>query len=284
MAIKRADLHTHTTASDGTRSPADVVRLAASSGLAAVAITDHDTMAGVAEAIEEGSRIGIQVVPGVEISASANGKDIHVLGYYPDWHNEVWLERLQQLRQGRALRNERIIGKLSQLGITITLEEVYAAAGKTGSDDETVGRPHIAAVLVDKGIALSVSEAFDTLLGSGKPGFVSVPRITPFEAVDWIREAGGTSIIAHPGLYGEDELVEELIRYGIGGVEVYHSDHSKQEEERYLKLARRYQVIETGGSDYHGERGGVVYHGGIGSRSVHAGVLMQLNPVWRKKE
>ncbi|RXZ77031.1 PHP domain-containing protein [Paenibacillaceae bacterium] len=275
MAIDRADLHSHTTASDGLLTPQEVVRLAHATGLAVVAITDHDTTAGVEAALAEGSRLGIEVVPGVEISTTVRGKDIHILGYYPDWKNTVWQERLGQLREGRAARNEQIIAKLNQLGISISLQEVVESAQKTGID-ESVGRPHIAGVLVNKGVVATIGQAFDTLLGTGCPAFVSVPKVSPGEAMTWIREAGGAAVIAHPGLYGDDELVEQLIQEGPVGLEVYHSDHSPEDEHRYESMARRYGLIETGGSDFHGERHGEVFHGKLGNRTVALAVVEQL--------
>ncbi|CAM4253487.1 PHP domain-containing protein [Paenibacillus tarimensis] len=271
-----ADLHTHTNASDGTGDPADNVRLAKAAGLAAVAITDHDTMAGVDEAILEGERIGITVVPGVEVSTVSDGIDIHILGYYADWRNEEWLARLRSLRDVRGIRNEMMVQRLRELGIDITLDEVFAAAGRDGSGEETVGRPHIAQVLLKKGCVATMAEAFDRYLGTSGAAYVNPPRATPFQAVDWIREAGGTSVIAHPGLYGRDQLVEELIAYGVDGIEVYHSDHTPLDEQRYKELAERSGLIITGGSDYHGARGGVVFHGPMGGRSVDASVISRL--------
>ncbi|WP_028561510.1 PHP domain-containing protein [Paenibacillus pinihumi] len=275
MVIDRADLHAHTTVSDGTRTPAEVIRLAAEKGLAAVAITDHDTMGGVEEALEEGAKLGITVVPGIEISTSASGKDIHILGYYADWRDAKWKQRLELLRTGRGRRNEQIVEALQQHGISITMDEVVTAAGQL-EGRKSIGRPHIAAVLVEKGIVSTISEAFEQWIGSGKPGYVNLAKVSPFEAVEWIREAGGTSVIAHPGLYGDDELVEDIIRHGVDGIEVCHSDHTAEDESRYSALARRYGLLETAGSDYHGERQGVVFHGDLGSHTVDVKVLEQL--------
>ncbi|MFX3633350.1 MAG: PHP domain-containing protein [Candidatus Pristimantibacillus sp.] len=289
MAIMAADLHTHTTASDGTQAPAVNVQLAKAAGLAAVAITDHDTMAGVEEALTEGERIGITVVPGVELSTVADGDDIHVLAYYADWRNDGWQDRLASLRDVRDRRNEMMVDRLVQLGIPITIAEVTAlAAERAGSGPSknkdkgtTIGRPHIAELLIRKGIVASMPEAFERYLAAGKAAYVNPPRLHPYEALEWIREAGGTSVLAHPGLYNNDELVENIVRQGIQGIEVYHSDHGPAEEERYLRLAEKYGLIVTGGSDFHGERQGQVFHGPIGSRSVDAAVLKQLNPKTR---
>lgn len=277
MAINRADLHTHTTASDGMQRPADNIRLAKEAGLAAIAITDHDTVDGIAEAMEAGERLGIIVVPGVEISTSAGGGDIHILGYYTDWQNDAWRRKLGSLLDVRDRRNEMIIERLRAMGIAIRLEEVAEEARKQGKDGGSIGRPHIAALLIAKDIVGTMQEAFDRYLGSEGSAYVNPPRLHPFEAVDWIREAGGTSVIAHPGIYGNDELVEEIIRYGADGIEVYHSDHLPEDEARYERLARQYKLIVTGGSDYHGERQGEVFHGHIGSRTVDVSVLQQLN-------
>ncbi|SFE14067.1 hypothetical protein SAMN04487969_101270 [Paenibacillus algorifonticola] len=278
----KVDLHTHTTASDGTGSPSRNVQLAKAAGLAAIAITDHDTMAGVEEALAEGERLGITVVPGVELSTVADGQDIHVLGYYANWRDDLWQQRLTGLRSVRDNRNELIVAKLVELGLDITLEEVIAVALEHSGgavSGKTVGRPHIAELLIRKGAVSTMQEAFDRYLASGSAAYVNPPRVHPYEAITWIKEAGGVSILAHPGLYGNDELVEELIRSGgVQGIEVYHSDHGPQEEAKYLQLAEQYGLIVTGGSDYHGEREGKVFHGAIGSRTVDAGVLGKLKP------
>ncbi|AZN42086.1 PHP domain-containing protein [Paenibacillus albus] len=273
----QADLHSHTTASDGTMRPAEVVALAKERGLSAVAITDHDTVDGIKEALEAGERLAITVVPGVEISTIAEGRDIHMLGYYIDWENEDWRAKLGTLVSVRDRRNDMIVEKLCELGCVITMEEVIAEARAKGKDSGSIGRPHIAAVLVNKGYVSSMQEAFDRYLGSDGAAYRNPPRLHPFEAIAWIKEAGGTCIIAHPGLYGNDVLVEQIIEAGADGIEVYHSDHSEADEARYLALAQRYGLIVTGGSDYHGERNGHVFHGELGSKSVGLEVLEQLN-------
>ncbi|ANE47465.1 metal-dependent phosphoesterase [Paenibacillus swuensis] len=272
-----ADLHTHSTASDGTNAPADNVRLAKESGLSGISVTDHDTVAGVTEALEEGMRIGITVIPGVEISTVAQGRDIHILGYYMNIDDEKFLQRLSDLRRTRNLRNELMIEKLNQLGVMIRLEEVMARLTKAKAD-ETVGRPHIAQVLIDKGYVATMEEAFDRYLGSQGLAYANPPRITPYEAIQWIREAGGRAVLAHPGLYNQDDLVTAIIKSGVDGLEVYHSDHSIQNEEKYAELAKAYQLIVTGGSDYHGERNGIVFHGALGSKRVPMSVVQQLKP------
>ncbi len=274
---KRYDMHTHTRASDGMNSPSEQVRLAGERGLAGIAITDHDTVAGVKEALEEGSRLGIAIVPGVEISTRAKEKDIHILGYYPDIDNELLQQRLASLRATRDSRNDLMIARLQELGLEITLDEVIAAMGRPLRSGESLGRPHIADALVHKGYARDLRDAFDRYLAEGKAGYVSLPRIAPLEAMDWIREAGGVAVIAHPGLYGDDRLVEEIILQGRpDGIEVYHSDHGPDEEKRYMALAMRHALIPTGGSDYHGVRQGEVFHGELGSKYVTADIVQHL--------
>jgi len=271
-----ADLHTHTTASDGTQKPADNVRMAFAAGLGAIAITDHDTVSGVEEALAEGRKLGIEVVPGVEISTVARGQDIHVLGYYIDVHDKQLLARLESLRETRDLRNAMMLERLQQLGLSITMDEVLQEVAHVKTKGDTVGRPHIAAVLLKKGYVASISEAFERYLGKGAAAYVNPPRIEPGTAIEWIHEAGGSAVLAHPGLYGDDELVEMITQQGLDGIEVYHSDHTPEDETRYLKFAEQKRLLITAGSDFHGERGGVVFHAPIGARRVGIEVLNKL--------
>ncbi|MBB6735884.1 PHP domain-containing protein [Cohnella zeiphila] len=271
------DLHTHTTASDGLHRPADNVRMAKEAGLTGIAITDHDTVAGFEEAAEAGAKLGVEVVPGVEISTSHEGRDIHILGYYIDVNDSALIERLVSQRRVRDSRNEGIIARLAELGIPLTMAEVAEAAGREPGQDETIGRPHIAAALLRGGFVASIQEAFDRYLAEGRPAYVVPPaRISPFEAFDWIREAGGTAIVAHPGLYGDDELPELFLSRGADGLEAYHSDHSPEQERLYRELAESRGKLVTGGSDFHGARKGKTYHGPIGNRVVDAEVLNRL--------
>ncbi|KIL35228.1 metal-dependent phosphoesterase [Cohnella kolymensis] len=272
----RADLHTHTTASDGMNRPSENVRLAKEAGLSAVAITDHDTVAGIPEALEAGERYGISVVPGVEISTALDGRDIHMLGYGISHQDPLLLSRLSSLRNVRNRRNEQILARLAELGMPVSMAEVEAAAGKSGRGSESVGRPHIAQVLMNKGYASDLRDAFDRFLGEGKPAYVSPPRISPFEAVAWIHEAGGAAVVAHPGLYDNDDLVAALLEAGADGVEAFHSDHDAEQEARYSALADRHSKLVTGGSDFHGAREGVIFHGPIGNKTVDAGVVHKL--------
>lgn len=275
--MNRADLHTHTTASDGLHKPADNVRMAAEAGLAAIGITDHDTVAGLDEAREAGRAYGIEIVPGVEISTAMDGQDIHILGYYANDRDPVFLARLASQRRVRDSRNELIVARLNELGVPLTWEDVLDAAGRDRGPDETVGRPHIAEALLRMGTVETLQEAFDRYLAEGKPAYVLPPRIAPAEAIAWIHEAGGAAVVAHPGLYGADAAVEALLAAGVAdGVEVYHSDHSAEDERRYAAMAERHGVLATGGSDFHGARKGRIYHGPIGWRTADAAVVAAL--------
>ncbi|GAB7387482.1 PHP domain-containing protein [Bacillaceae bacterium] len=273
-----ADLHTHTTASDGTRRPRENVRLAKAAGLRAVAITDHDTVGGIAEALAAGRETGIEVVPGIEISTLHEGQDVHVLGYYVDFRDERFLERLSELRGTRDLRNRMMVEKLRELGIEITLDEVYA---RRREERGNVGRPHIAEVLVEKGIVGSLEEAFDVYLGKGGKAYVTPPRIAPQEAIDLIRQAGGVPVLAHPGVYGDDGMVEKLIRYGLAGIEVFHPDHDEEDEARYRRMAERYGILLTAGSDFHGEREGKIFHAPVGTKKVPFETVARLKALAR---
>lgn len=261
----KVDLHAHTNKSDGTRSPRELVLLAKEIGLAGVAITDHDTIAGWDEAIQTGKELGIQVVPGVEISSLWGDKDIHVLGYYVSATDAQFLTKLEELRNVRHNRNALMINRLNEIGVEITMAEV---AAKKKDQKSNIGRPHIAEVLIEKGVVTSLKEAFDQYLGREGKAYVNVPRITPHNAVQLIQAAGGVSVLAHPGLYEEDDLIEELVSIGLNGIEAYHADHTREDEEKYEQLGRAHRLIITGGSDYHGERNGQVFHAPLGSKGI----------------
>lgn len=271
-----ADLHTHTLASDGTCAPAENVRIAREQGLAAVAITDHDTVAGIAEAVEAGRKEGIEVIPGVEISSVANGQDIHVLGFFIPYESAAFQERLARLRDARHERNKMIIERLRAMGIDISLEAIYS---RKQDQEKNIGRPHIAEELVRLGVVQTVAEAFDKYLGKGGTAYTNPKRMTPQAAIKFIREAGGVAVLAHPGIYGDDELVESLIVYGLDGIEVWHPDHDAEATERYRKLGEEYGCILTGGSDFHGWRGEEPFHAMLGSRTAGIEAVEKLRKI-----
>ncbi|WP_027417555.1 PHP domain-containing protein [Aneurinibacillus terranovensis] len=276
--MEKVDLHSHTTASDGTFTPIESIARARKNGLSALGITDHDTVAALSSAIEEGKKQGIEIVPGIEISSVHDGKDIHVLGYYIDYSDESFNQQLESLRNVRNQRNQMIVEKLVELGIPITMEEVKSRSTvKKGN----IGRPHIAEVLMEKGVVSSIQEAFDQYLGQGKAAYANPPRITPLEAMRMIEEAGGVPVLAHPGLYDDVELVEHLVAEGLKGIEVFHPDHSEADEKFYNDIADRYGLIKTAGSDFHGMRNGEIFHGDLGEKSTTIEIVARLKKLAR---
>ncbi len=251
--MRLIDLHTHTIASDGSYAPAELVRMAAEAGLAAVAITDHDTVAGNAEAVEAGPACGVEVVPGVEISVNHGGPSYHMLGYFIDYEHEPLLSNLEAIRGFRDDRNEKIVAKLNEFGMPVTLEEIEAEAR-----GESVGRPHVAAVLLRKGYVADNQEAFDCYLAKGKPAYIDRDRLSAAGGIDLIRGAGGVAVFAHPGIYKWDDpddlrrTVAELTGMGIVGLEAFYSDHTPEDEQRITALADEFGLVVTGGSDFHG--------------------------------
>jgi hypothetical protein len=250
--MSRIDLHLHTTHSDGSFSPSDVLAFAKTAGVTALAITDHDIVAGIPEAMEIGDRLGIEIIPGVEISSRYGDSELHILGYCFDWRQPQLNERMKTLRESRHDRNPRIIQRLNELGLPVTYEEVRDLAGT-----ESVGRPHIARVLMNKKLVNSAKEAFDRYLAEGRPAFVPRQLPDPTEAVTWIREAGGVAVLAHPTWVKEtseglSRLVEQLKEAGLGGIEVHYSTHNAKQTGQYLNLAKRLDLLVTGGSDFHG--------------------------------
>jgi 3',5'-nucleoside bisphosphate phosphatase len=248
VAPGRVDLHTHTTASDGTLAPRELVRRAAERGVQVLAITDHDSTEGLAEAAAEAARHPpLEIVPGVEINCDVEGAEVHVLGYYVDHEAEWFRAFLRDQRRERAERVHRIVARLGELGLPITAEEVFALV-KEGSP----GRPHVARVMVQRGHVRSVREAFDRYLRAGGPANVPRHRLTPAEAVAVIRRARGIPVLAHPGLARRDDLIPGLVEAGLLGIETYYPEHSPAQVDAYLTLCRRHDLIPTGGSDFHG--------------------------------
>ncbi|TCS94687.1 PHP domain-containing protein [Hazenella coriacea] len=261
------DLHTHTTASDGLLSPTAIVHLAKEKGLRAVAISDHDTVTGIEEAQAAGEELGVEVVPGVEISSLWKDREIHMLGYFIDIHDPLLLKRLEAQRNVRQVRNQMMIDKLNQLGISITMDEVIAKS-RSKKGTLNVGRPHIGEVLIEKGIVMNMNEAFDRYLGRDGQAYITPERITPHEAIDLIRKSGGVAVLAHPGLYDFDELISELVSRGLDGIEYNHPDHDEEAKDRYRAMADHWNLIYTAGSDFHGERHGSMYHADLGTCTV----------------
>lgn len=250
--MSRLDLHLHTTHSDGSCTPTEVVNMAHQAGVTALAITDHDIMTGVTEAIEVGQQCGIEIIPGVEISSLAGNSELHILGYFLDRQDSDLLVRLKTLRDARHRRNPQIIERLQALGVEITYDEVRALA-----NTDSIGRPHIARVLMDKHVVASAKEAFDRFLADGKPAYVPRELPSPAEAIRWIKAARGLAVLAHPTwVKVADRSLVDLVRQlkadGLDGVEVYYSTHAARQTREYLNLAQQLGLLVTGGSDFHG--------------------------------
>jgi predicted metal-dependent phosphoesterase TrpH len=243
------DLHLHTTASDGVCSPSALVVMAWHAGIRTMSVTDHDTVAAVAEIAALTRDMGMSFVPGIEITAVHDGRDVHMLGYFIDPQHEPFGEFLQRQRADRVRRLDEMVDRLAEIGKPISREKVLAKTSAGGS----LGRPLVARELVKAGHATDIRHAFDELIGEGKPAFV--PRVgpPPSEVVSIVARAGGVASLAHPGLLKRDDLIPALVEAGLPALEAFHSDHDAETTEHYLALAERYGLAVSGGSDYHGE-------------------------------
>ncbi len=287
------DLHMHSTASDGTDTPAQLASLAHQTELAAIALTDHDTTAGLIECATACAQLGITFVPGIELSADRTALDyrsvqsdrdpthgprgtLHILGLFIRPDAPALLQIQTQTQHARAQRNPQIIDRLNQLDVRITYQQVLDLVESQGGG--VVGRPHIAQVLVNLGYAKTVQDAFFKYLGHGRPGYVRKDHLPPQNAIDAIHQAGGLAILAHPvqlRCADADELelaIKHLAAMGIDGLEAYHSDHTPADVERFTRLAQQYDLHITGGSDYHGQRKPIA----LGSQKVPLSVYEAL--------
>jgi len=272
------DLHIHSTASDGSLSPLEIVRLARELGLRAVAITDHDTIEGSAEALGQPQSPSLEVLSGIEISADVPSGTMHILGYLIELDDPSLTQTLKKLQDARAQRNVRIIKKLQDLGVDIKHEDVLAVSGKG-----QVGRPHIAQVLMKKGVVRSFGEAFSKYLKKTGPAYVPRYRLQPAEAIQMILRAGGVPVLAHPftlDAKDEDEfegILRELKQTGLMGMEVYYPEHRPGRTALFERLARRHGLLMTGGTDFHGAAKPAVQLGiGRGDLHVSYGLVEEL--------
>lgn len=246
---QRADLHTHTFYSDGVLSPFELVERAKRAGISVLSVTDHDTVDAVGEAAAAGERLGIEVIPGVELSTSVDGREVHILGYFIDSGNPALLEFLQFLRGERLVRAERIVEKLHSINIPLRMEKVLEHAGQ-GS----VGRPHIANAIIEEGFAKSFHEVFAKYIGLGCPAYVEKVQSGPEETFSLIAASGGLSFLAHPGNSVPEQTVFRLIKAGLDGIEIVHPHQSLDTMMHYRGIASEYYLLESGGSDFHGGR------------------------------
>jgi predicted metal-dependent phosphoesterase TrpH len=248
-----ADLHVHTIYSDGTYTPTELMRAAKRENLAAIAVTDHDTLDAIPDCIRAAAEAGIEFIPGVEITCSVNAQEIHLLAYF---FGDAWRDRdlhavLEHSKRVRERRVEEFVAKLNSLGIGLTVDDVHAC-----SEHGTIGRPHVAQALVRRGFTKNQEESFDRFLRRGKPAYVERYRMEAAEAIGHVKRAGGVAVLAHPALNRVDEQIPHMVSQGLDGLEVWHSRHSQPQTNRYLRLTEELGLLATGGSDCHGESRG----------------------------
>ena len=251
------DLHCHTTASDGLLTPTQLVELAAETGLRSIAVTDHDSTDGLAEALVAGERLGVEIIPGVELSCDLPTGELHMLGYFPHYEAPRFQAELARLREGRVGRAEGMARRLTELGYPVSFERIQELAG-----DGALGRPHVAQALIEAGHVGSKAEAFDRFIGRNGPAYVERAKLSPAEACQLLRSVGGLPVFAHPLIVlmsgralepmPVDESLPELVEAGLAGLEVYYPHYMQVHIDRLLALARRYNLLTTGGSDFHG--------------------------------
>ncbi|MDZ7763952.1 MAG: PHP domain-containing protein [Melioribacteraceae bacterium] len=242
----KIDLHSHTNYSDGILSPAELVEQASQNKITTLAITDHDSVNGIKEAIIAGNDLGVRVVPGVELSTDVDDRDVHLLGLFLDIDDEELLKYLEFFREERLYRAKRIVRKLNGMGHTISIDDVLAHA-----NNSAVGRPHIALAMIDRGIVSGFYEAFQKFIGDYGPAFERKIHVSPKSALKIIADAGGLSFIAHPG-HMHEHILTTLIKSGIDGIEVIHPSHKEFQVKFYRGIVNQYCLLETGGSDFHG--------------------------------
>ena len=244
------DLHSHTTASDGQHSPTELVGLAADAGVTVLAVTDHDTVAGLGEAREAARARGVELVAGIELSAFVHQREVHILGHFVDPDFPELARYEERLRGERESRMARMVERLQGMGFPVSMEQVRALAGGA-----QLGRPHLARLLVERGWCVDVKSAFDRFLGAGRAAWVERFKMEGADAIRLIHRAGGTATLAHPGSSKVERYdLLQLAKAGLDGLESLHADHNPSVRERYLKFAREFELVPTGGSDFHGEQ------------------------------
>ena len=258
----RVDLHVHSTASDGRLAPPEVMTAAKERGLQVVALTDHDTVAGLAEAARTAGELDLEFVPGIELSTYDESGSTHLLGYFVDENAPEFINYRATVHGARARRAAEIVEKLNRVGIGIAMEEVESQAGPNG----LIARPHIARALSEGGWVKSYREAFDRFIAAGQPAYVPTRHATPQDGIRRIHAAGGVAVLAHPGNSHDAERIRGLKDEGLDGLEVLHPDHQPRDVDQLRQLAEELDLLETGGSDWHGPLGG--WRGNLGSQPV----------------
>jgi 3',5'-nucleoside bisphosphate phosphatase len=259
-AAGAVDLHVHTTASDGVYSPSDVVRMAAEIGLKTIAISDHDTIGGIEEALAAAKTLPVEVIPAVELSCEVRDGEVHILGYFIDYHHPPLLDMLQALRDARFDRARKMVENLANLGLPLSWERVQDIA-----QGESVGRPHIARAMLEKDYISNTTEAFDLYIGRSRPAYVERYKLTPTDAIQLIRAAAGLPVFAHPDTdHSVFKELGALIEIGLVGLEAYYADFSEEQRAELAGIATKLGLVATGGSDFHGFAGpGEVFLGGV---------------------
>jgi hypothetical protein len=283
--MNAVDLHCHTTASDGALTPAQLVERAARLALKVIAVTDHDSTEGVVAALAAGKRQGVEVIPGVEINTDVPGTEVHVLGYFLDYTDPTLCGELARLRDGRVGRAKRMAEKLTEMGAPIRFERILEIAG-----EGSVGRPHVAQALLEAGHVTSFDQAFEKYIGRNSPAYVERMKFTPAEACALIRRVGGLPVLAHPVFFDRygaikspfnlDAMLPELIGAGLAGLEVYYPRYDAVTIEYLMAVARRYHLLHTGGTDFHGIRANEPDLGGV---YVPMKVVRRLREAWQQK-
>jgi predicted metal-dependent phosphoesterase TrpH len=264
-----ADLHLHTNFSDGTFTPEELAERGQKAGLSAMSLTDHDTVEGCARmAIACGER-GIRFISGTELTAEMEGSEVHLLGYFVDIENQMLLGEMKKYQSVRQSRIHEMVRKLNELNIPLTAEAVFKLA-----NCRSPGRPHVGRALVQEGFCTNMDEAFDRFLKKHRPAWVPKMRVSAREAIELIHNAGGLAVMAHPGLNRTDESIPRMVDEGLDGIECYHTKHSPSTSEHYLKIAARYNLLVTGGSDCHGYSKGKPLIGGVKLPGEHLEKLL----------
>ncbi|MDD5246522.1 MAG: PHP domain-containing protein [Candidatus Omnitrophica bacterium] len=246
--MKSADLHLHTIFSDGTDTPGELINKVTAAGLSCFSVVDHDTVAGVGPCLDLASARGLELIPGIELSAEYDGKEVHILGYLVDFRNRDFLEKLASIREYRVRRVQMIIDKLKPQGIELDPRSVFELAGNA-----SVGRMHVARAMVKDGLVGNIYEAFQKYIGDKCPAYVAGFQLSVKEAARLIRGVSGVPVLAHPYSLHNDDLIGEFAAIGIMGLEIHYPEHSQSLVNFYLDLAKRYGLLVTGGSDYHGD-------------------------------
>jgi predicted metal-dependent phosphoesterase TrpH len=274
MGVSRVDLHMHTTVSDGRLPPRELLRRAAANGVRTLAVTDHDNTDGLPDAQDEAARLGLDLIPGIELSTDLGSLGVHILGYFLRWENPAFQARLAPMRDDRLWRAQKMVQRLTELGYPITWERVREIAG-----EGVVGRPHIAQALLEAGHVRSITDAFDRFIADGGPAYVERMKLSPADAIALVHAAGGVTSVAHPyDAPDVDTLVAELAQAGLDGVESYYQGYPPERVAHLAELAAEHGLIPTGGSDYHGfpMGGASEVDNDVGSVAVPDGTVARL--------